>query len=67
MIIEKFDNGYISMSMDDENVVEMYVNNDFQDVPEWNRCIQVLSKNFSNKENARRFFFNLKAIVEFEE
>jgi len=45
----------------------MYVNNDFQDVPEWNRCVQVLQKKFDKKETARRFFFNLKAIIEFEE
>lgn len=67
MIVEEFDNGHICIHRYEDNTVFMSVNNDFQEIPEWNRSIQILNKKFSCREAAEKFFFELKKLVEFEE
>ena len=67
MVIEKYDDGYISAYLNDNNSVDAYVNNRYGDVPEWDWSIKVVEKKFSNSETARRYFFELKRLIEFEE
>ena len=66
----KFDNGHICLTIKElrgKFYVMLDVNNSFQEIPTWCQSVSVLQKSFSTIENAKKYFSELKKLIEFEE
>jgi hypothetical protein len=66
LLVEKYEKGSLYLSLHRGHqvfIVSLYAENNFAEIPEWDRSIKVLRREFVKDEDAKAYFDTVKNIL----